>query len=135
MGIKDIARDVLDKSFCLYPKGVFIALSGDLGSGKTTLAKCIAKNIGIEENVISPTFVIQKSYKPKNSKIEEFIHIDLYRVTKKVEQKNIGLFMPKKETITIIEWFEYLKIDYPSPDFWIDCIIDKDQKHLFKYRK
>ena len=43
-------------------KAVVVALSGDLGAGKTTFTKTFAKEIGVDEHVASPTFVIERVY-------------------------------------------------------------------------
>ncbi|MCX6755723.1 MAG: tRNA (adenosine(37)-N6)-threonylcarbamoyltransferase complex ATPase subunit type 1 TsaE, partial [Candidatus Nomurabacteria bacterium] len=65
----DIAKKILEKvSFLALSRGTLVTLSGDLGAGKTTLAQHIAGELGITEKVISPTFVIMKSYKINNSK-------------------------------------------------------------------
>ena len=52
-----------------------VGLKGDLGSGKTTLAKKIIAAYGIEESVTSPTFNIVKEYKVENFHV---FHVDLY---------------------------------------------------------
>ena len=52
---------------------IIVAISGDLGSGKTNLTQEVAFQFGIKENIISPTFVIMKKYKIYNSAIEKSI--------------------------------------------------------------
>lgn len=58
---------------------VVILLDGDLGSGKTTLTKGIARAIGIESVVNSPTFTLMKKYKSKD-RLKTLYHLDLYRL-------------------------------------------------------
>lgn len=89
-------------------KGVIIALYGDLGAGKTTFAQGFAKGLGIEKQVISPTFVITREHQiPHSSKI--FYHIDLYRLE---EFDTIILSLEEifqtKGNIILIEWAEKL---------------------------
>ena len=87
-----------------------IALSGDLGSGKTTFTKSFAAHFGIPaEEVTSPTFVIEKRFALKNNPhFHTLIHIDAYRLEKPEEIERLGW----KETIAdkgkliIIEWPE-----------------------------
>ena len=86
--------------------GEVICLLGDLGSGKTTFVKGLAKGLGIEEGyqVRSPTFTIVNEYPTKRGKL---IHIDLYRLeTFEVEQ-----FL--EDAIVVIEWAKDLSLcDY-----------------------
>lgn len=83
-------------------------LSGELGSGKTTLTKEIATLLGVREKVVSPTFVIMKKYKTKDKKIKNLIHMDAYRLDKKEELVNFGWeeILSNKENLIIVEWPE-----------------------------
>lgn len=87
-------------------------LSGDLGAGKTTFSKCIAKELGIKETVTSPTFGIQKQYKITNPKFtdlfNEFVHIDVYRIEdiKETEPLRFVELFQKPNTLIFIEWPE-----------------------------
>jgi len=58
---------------------VVILLEGDLGSGKTTLTKGIARALGIKDVVNSPTFTLMKKYKSKD-RLKTLYHLDLYRL-------------------------------------------------------
>jgi tRNA threonylcarbamoyladenosine biosynthesis protein TsaE len=90
--------------------GDVIALSGDLGSGKTTFVKGLAKALGIDKEITSPTFVILKKYLlPQNKrKIESMVHLDCYRLSSVVDAESIGLseYLKSKKNITLIEWPE-----------------------------
>ena len=88
--------------------GDVICLFGDLGVGKTVIAKSICKYFGISDDVISPTFNILKSYKVKNSKIKNIYHFDLYRIKDEEELINIGFedYILDNSSISIIEWPE-----------------------------
>ena len=57
-----------------------VTLSGGLGAGKTTFAQGVAKALGVEEPVTSPTFVIQKIYELEGQQFSHLIHIDAYRL-------------------------------------------------------
>ncbi len=67
--------------------GDVIGLVGDLGTGKTSLTKYIARGLGIEENVSSPTFNIVKEY--RSGRIPMF-HFDVYRLSSGDELLDIG---------------------------------------------
>ena len=75
---------------------------GDLGSGKTTLIKQIVKDIGISENVKSPTFSLVNEY-IENELI--IFHFDLYRINKENELDNIGFYeYLDSGKLCFIEW-------------------------------
>lgn len=85
-----------------------IALYGDLGAGKTTFVQFLAKALGIKEKVLSPTFVIVKTFVlPKPIGGFKFLtHIDTYRLKSAKELLGLGLrdILKDKENITVIEW-------------------------------
>ena len=84
--LPDLAKKIINKLARQKSNGaIVLALTGDLGTGKTTLTKEIAKQLGIKKNIISPTFVIMKFYfLPKNQKIlpnlKKLVHLDAYRL-------------------------------------------------------
>jgi tRNA threonylcarbamoyladenosine biosynthesis protein TsaE len=88
-----------------------LALSGDLGAGKTTFTKGIAKALGVESEVTSPTFVIEKIYSLKNQKWERLIHIDMYRLNSAEELPAIGWdeFSKDPSNLIVIEWPEQVE--------------------------
>ena len=85
-----------------------IFLEGDLGSGKTTFTKSLAKELGIKDTVISPTFILQKKYKINNKKYiyKNLVHIDAYRFEDPKEVKVLTLDETLKDpkNLVIIEW-------------------------------
>ena len=92
-----------------------VLLSGDLGTGKTTLTKGILSYFGIDQNlVVSPTFTIMQEYtlnskeQGTKNKINKIIHIDTYRLENEEELKNIGVedYLGEPNTLCIIEWPE-----------------------------
>ncbi len=90
-----------------------ICLYGDLGSGKTTFVQGLAKGLGIENRIISPTFIIARHYKIKDL---VFYHIDLYRTETIHDFLSIGLdeILEDNSNIVAIEWAEKLKEMLPS---------------------
>jgi len=71
--------------------GDIVALSGELGAGKTTFIQGLAKGLGVKERVLSPTFIIMRKY--TTPKEFDFYHVDLYRLEgdMKNEIENLGL--------------------------------------------
>jgi tRNA threonylcarbamoyladenosine biosynthesis protein TsaE len=85
--------------------GDLLFLSGDLGAGKTTLTKGIAENLGIEEDITSPTFQIKKSYQGRCL----LYHLDLYRLK---NQSELDVIEPEELTdsgVAVIEWGDLLR--------------------------
>ena len=90
--IKKIAREIL----AMRPD--IIAMEGPLGAGKTTLTKALAKEMGIEDEVLSPTFILHEEYPGLD-------HIDAWRVEDFEEIERLGLFeMINNKHLIIIEW-------------------------------
>lgn len=85
-----------------------LTLSGDLGAGKTTFAQGIAQALGIEENVTSPTFVIEKAYQLEGQKFARLIHIDAYRLNDPHELEVLGWkeIIADPANLILIEWPE-----------------------------
>lgn len=97
--------------------GEVFALYGDLGAGKTVLAKGLAKGLGIKERVNSPTFNIFKLYKIKGSKqIKYFCHVDAYRLKSEKDLLAIGIldYLAQPETVVLIEWAERIEKILPK---------------------
>lgn len=125
--------------------GEVIALSGELGSGKTTFVQGLASSLGIEKSVISPTFILMRSYEiVQNLNFRNLYHIDLYRLEENIgkELENLGVkdYWQKKENIFIIEWAEKAKDIISEGTIWIDFsyidessrkILVRDNKLLF----
>lgn len=87
-----------------------IALTGELGAGKTTFAAGFAKGLGIKEKIISPTFILIRSHKiPQTDKT--LYHIDLCRLENKNHLKDLGLeeIINNSKNIVMIEWAEKIE--------------------------
>jgi len=99
-----------------------LALQGDLGSGKTTFTKQLAKILGVTDSITSPTFVIQKTFEIKNEKIQKetffkkMIHIDSYRLDLSEELIHLGWRddLNKKENLIVAEWPERISEILPQ---------------------
>ena len=89
-----------------------VALYGDLGSGKTTFVQGLARGLGITRRIISPTFIIVRSYKTgirnQESGIRNFYHIDLYRTVSEKDIQGLGIegIIEDPQNIVAIEWAE-----------------------------
>ena len=102
--------------------GDVVALSGDLGAGKTCFVQGVAAALGVTEHVTSPSFVLVREY---GSGTIPILHIDVYRLGNLQELVDLGYeeFLDPKQ-IVLIEWGdavgpllpdEYLQIDVHAP--------------------
>lgn len=83
--------------------GDTVALEGDLGAGKTTLARAILGALGLEETVPSPSFTLVQRYETSRLAVS---HYDLYRVETETELDELGLDDALAEGAVLIEWPE-----------------------------
>ena len=85
--------------------GDVIGLEGDLGAGKTTFTKGIAKGLGIKKNINSPTFTIIKEYTGGKYPL---YHMDVYRLDDSMEDLGFDEYF-HGDGITVIEWAHLIK--------------------------
>ena len=87
-------------------RGLVIALSGDLGAGKTQLVKGLARGLGIAVRVHSPTFTLVNEYGGGRLRL---FHLDLYRLETKAQILSAGLEdYLQPDGVTVVEWAERL---------------------------
>lgn len=118
---KEIVNIVLEKSSQSSKdsgNAAVVALHGNLGAGKTTFTKQIAKHLGVKETVTSPTYIIQKKFET-NSDVTDFknlIHIDTYRIDLEDELIRLGWDenLADKNNLIVVEWPENIPDILPS---------------------
>jgi len=119
------ATDTLALGAALAPglqPGMVIYLCGDLGSGKTTLARGILRALGVTESIKSPTFTLVEPYTISSLYL---YHFDFYRFTRSDEWVDAGLREYfNGESVCLIEWPEKAGGELPTPDLRIDIDID-----------
>lgn len=112
---------------------VVLALSGDLGAGKTTFVQALAQTLGVTDTVTSPTFVIMKQYLTDDDHFTDLVHIDAYRIEEFDEMRVLGFseLMKKNGTIICIEWAEKITPLLPSDTtFMAFEIIEGEQRKI-----
>lgn len=111
--------------------GEVYTLIGDLGVGKTVLTQGIAKGLGIDEPISSPTFTIVQVY--ESGRIP-FYHFDVYRIGDVEEMDEIGFDdYVYGEGLTMIEWANL--IEEILPEHYSQITIEKDLERGFDYRR
>ncbi len=104
-----------------YKNALVFALTGDLGSGKTTFVQGFLKALGIRKKITSPTFVIFKRFKVKGLRFKNIYHIDCYRIQKPNDLLILGLkeILNNPQNIVLIEWAEKVKRILPKNTIWL----------------
>lgn len=93
--------------------GEVIELVGDIGAGKTTLVKGIAKGLGIDEDVQSPSFTINRVYDARDGLY--LYHYDFYRLNDPgIMKDELAEATQNKDTVTIIEWSDVVSDALPK---------------------
>lgn len=129
------ARALLACTMRAAKKRAFVAgLSGDLGAGKTTFVKALAKELGIRRTLQSPTFILERDYKipglhPLSARFSHLIHIDAYRLTEhdNMFAGHLQTLMNNPENLILIEWPERIKKILPKDTLFIS-FAHKDEK-------
>ncbi len=85
--------------------GDAIGLIGDLGAGKTTLARAILSALGLTGEAPSPSFAIVQPYAPPETAIP-VLHIDLYRIDDPADIAELGLDEQRGDHLLLVEWPE-----------------------------
>ncbi len=116
---EEIGRKVAETA----KKGSVISLRGSLGAGKTVFAKGFAKELGITEAIVSPTFTLVQEYEGS----KKMYHLDLYRLSGEDEFESMGgedfLY---SDGITLIEWSEKIENMLPDSTIFINITINED---------
>ncbi|WP_163071255.1 tRNA (adenosine(37)-N6)-threonylcarbamoyltransferase complex ATPase subunit type 1 TsaE [Priestia flexa] len=94
----------------LLAQGDVLLLEGDLGAGKTTFTKALAKGLEIKRNVNSPTFTIIKEYKDGRLPL---YHMDVYRLGDEFEDLGFDEYF-EGDGVTVVEWAHLIEEQLPK---------------------
>ncbi len=88
--------------------GTILTLSGPLGAGKTTFVQALAKELGVKEVPVSPTFSLVRTYKTKHPMLKRLAHVDAYRLDRAEDVMTLGLeeLLEEEGVILCLEWPE-----------------------------
>ncbi len=105
-----------------------ITLSGDVGAGKTTLARAIAKGAGVAGLIPSPTYNLLFRYSTQRG--FDLVHIDLYRLDREADVWELGWSeLPADDEVVLIEWPERAHALLPVPR-WDVALVEADDAAL-----
>ena len=111
--------------------GKIVFLQGVLGAGKTAFAKGVARGLGIDDVVNSPTFTILKEYTGRLN----LVHIDAYRL-EGIDSDSLGLYdLMTDDNLVLIEWGEFLEDLDILFDYHITITINPDETRLIEVKE
>jgi tRNA threonylcarbamoyladenosine biosynthesis protein TsaE len=84
----------------LFRPGDVVLLAGELGSGKTVFAGGIGEGLGVEERVISPSFILARRYEG----LLPLVHADIYRIGSSAEIDDLDLRGAASDGVLVVEW-------------------------------
>jgi tRNA threonylcarbamoyladenosine biosynthesis protein TsaE len=94
--------------------GALVFLRGDLGAGKTTLARGWLHALGVQGHIRSPSYTLVEPYEAGGRSV---LHLDLYRLEDPAELEQLGLFdTPPDRSLWLVEWPERAGGRLPRPD-------------------
>ncbi|MQK95250.1 tRNA (adenosine(37)-N6)-threonylcarbamoyltransferase complex ATPase subunit type 1 TsaE, partial [Escherichia coli] len=107
-----------------------ICLGGNLGSGKTTFLQGLAEGLEIKERILSPTFLILRSFQIKKGPFRKFYHLDCYRLkrAKEIISLNLAEILKNSSHLVAIEWAEKIKKFLPKNNLWLEFKIRGKKK-------
>lgn len=113
----------------LLKAGDILTLEGDLGAGKTTFSKGIAKGLGVERNVNSPTFTIMKEYMGRLP----LYHMDVYRLGDEWEDLGFDEYF-EGAGVCLIEWAHLIKEQLPAERLEISIFHTSELERRFELK-
>ena len=110
----------------LHP-GDVVSLAGDLGTGKTVFARGVARALGVDEPIVSPTFTIVREYEGR----VPVVHVDVYRIDTFQELHDLGFEeVFRDDAVTLVEWGDVIDRMLPSDrlDVHLTAGADDDER-------
>lgn len=119
---ENLMREILQSKDAL---SCAIELVGDVGAGKTTFTKGLARGLEIAEEITSPTFTISKVY--ENSRGQKLVHYDFYRLENPgIMVEDLFENLQDPQTVTVIEWADTVSEILPANHLRLEILINDD---------
>jgi tRNA threonylcarbamoyladenosine biosynthesis protein TsaE len=109
--------------------GDIVVLAGGLGVGKTLFTSGLAAGLGVEERVVSPSFLLVRRYR---SGFLPLVHVDVYRLGSLNEFDDLEVFDLAADGAVVIEWGDALEGVIPEDHLRIDFVVEADGTRLLR---
>ena len=128
---ENLMREILQSEDALP---CVIELVGDVGAGKTTFTKGLARGFEITEEITSPTFTISKVY--ENSRGQKLVHYDFYRLENPgIMVEDLFENLQDPQTVTVIEWADTVSEILPANHLRLEILINDDGSRTLNLTK
>lgn len=111
--------------------GDIVVLAGGLGAGKTLFTKGLATGLGVEEPVVSPSFVLVREYK---SGFMPLVHADVYRLNSINEFDDLDVLEMSQDGVLVIEWGGAVESALPLDHLRIEFEVEHDEARTLRFR-
>jgi tRNA threonylcarbamoyladenosine biosynthesis protein TsaE len=122
-------RAVARKLAASLRPGDVVLLAGGLGVGKTLFTSGLAAGLGIEEPVVSPSFVLVRQYRTGFLPV---VHVDVYRLGSLNEFDDLEVFDLAADGVVVIEWGDALEGAIPEDHLRIDFVVEPDATRVLR---
>ena len=109
--------------------GDIVLLVGGLGSGKTLFTSGLAEGLGVEEQVVSPSFVLVRQYQ---SGFMPLVHVDVYRLSSINEFDDLDVFESAAEGVLVIEWADAVEPALPDDHLRVEFDVADDESRMIR---
>lgn len=109
--------------------GDVVVLAGPLGSGKTLFTQGLAAGLGVEEPVVSPSFVLMRQYR---SGFIPIVHVDVYRLGSLNEFADLDAFELAEDGVLVIEWGQAVDAVLPTDHLHIEFVVEEDGTRVLR---
>lgn len=110
--------------------GDVVILAGGLGAGKTLFTRGLATGLGVEEPVVSPSFVLVREYRTGFMPV---VHVDVYRLGSLNEFEDLDVFEMSRDGVLVVEWGNAVETVLPRDHLRIEFIVDADQSRTLRF--
>jgi tRNA threonylcarbamoyladenosine biosynthesis protein TsaE len=101
-----------------------VVLSGGLGAGKTVFTSGLATGLGVDEPVVSPSFVLVRQYR---SGFLPIVHVDVYRLGSFNEFDDLDVFELGADGVVVIEWGDAVDTSMPKSHLRVELVVGDDE--------
>jgi tRNA threonylcarbamoyladenosine biosynthesis protein TsaE len=110
--------------------GDVVILAGGLGSGKTLFTKGVATGLGVEEAVVSPSFVLVREYRTGFMPV---VHVDVYRLGSINEFDDLDVLEMSEDGVLVVEWGEAVESALPPDHLRVEFQVEEDGSRLLRF--